>query len=378
MDKNNKVNRRLMAVVFLLFIAIMSVSNILRREKAFSEEENRNLAGRPEFSINSLISGEYIKKYESYISDQFPGRSFFVNTKAKVDKLMGKSESNDVFIGKDNQLIEDFEERSKEETDEKVLAVNEFVNKHENINTNFMLIPTATEILKEKLPKYAPVDSQLEYMKYIQGKLSSNIKFINPYDALLNNKDKYLYYKTDHHWTSQGAYIAYVEFCKAVGLEPKKEGDFQVELVANDFYGSLTSKVGDKRGKPDYINVYIPKENGEIVVNYISEQKRTTSLYSSENLDKKDKYEVFTDGNHPHINIKSLGDPKKKLLIIKDSYANSFLPFLTSHYGEIDVVDLRYYMDNIEELIKSKGITDMLFLYNANTFNSDDSILNLN
>ncbi|WP_346930765.1 DHHW family protein [Clostridium sp.] len=378
MDKSNKVNRRLMAVVFLLFIAIMSVSNILRREKMFSEEENRNLTGRPEFSISSLLSGEYIKKYESYISDQFPGRAFFVNTKAKVDKLMGKSESNDVFIGKDNQLIEDFEERSKEETDEKVLAVNEFVKKHEDINTNFMLIPTATEILKEKLPKYAPVDSQLEYMKYIQGKLSSNIKFINPYDALLNNKDKYLYYKTDHHWTSQGAYIAYVEFCKAVGLEPKKEEEFDIELVANDFYGSLTSKIGDKRGKPDYINVYIPKENGEIVVNYVSEQKRTTSLYSSENLEKKDKYEVFTGGNHPHINIKSLGDPKKKLLIIKDSYANSFLPFLTSHYGEIDVVDLRYYMDNIEELIKSKGITDMLFLYNANTFNSDDSILNLN
>ncbi|WP_346938628.1 DHHW family protein [uncultured Clostridium sp.] len=378
MDKNNKVNRRLMAVVFLLFIAIMSVSNILRREKAFSEEENRNLTGRPEFSISSLLSGEYIKKYESYISDQFPGRGFFVNTKAKVDKLMGKSESNDVFIGKNNQLIEDFEERSKEETDEKVLAVNEFVKKHENINTNFMLIPTATEVLKEKLPKYAPVDSQLEYMKYIQGKLSSNIKFINPYDALLNNKDKYLYYKTDHHWTSQGAYIAYVEFCKAVGLEPKKEDEFDIELVANDFYGSLTSKIGVKRGKPDYVYTYIPKENGEVVVNYITEQKRTTSLYSSESLEKKDKYEVFTGGNHPHINIKSLGDPKKKLLIIKDSYANSFLPFLTSHYGEIDVVDLRYYMDNIEELIKSKGITDMLFLYNANTFNSDDSILNLN
>lgn len=367
-----------MAVVFLLFIAIMSVSNILRREKTFSEEENRNLASRPEFSLGALLSGDYIKHYESYISDQFPGRGLFINSKAKVDKLMGKSESNDVFIGKNNQLIEDFEERAKEETDHKILAVNEFVKKHENINTSFMLIPTATEILKDKLPKYAPVDSQLEYMKYIEGKLSSNVKYINPYDALINNKDKYLYYRTDHHWTSKGAYLAYVKFCKSLGLEPKKEGDFQVELVANDFYGSLTSKIGDKRGKPDYINVYIPKENGEMVVNYITEQKRTTTLYSSENLEKKDKYEVFTGGNHPHINIKSLGDPKKKLLVVKDSYANSFLPFLTSHYGEIDVVDLRYYMDNIEELIKSKGITDMLFLYNVNTFNSDDSILNLN
>ncbi|HBA03359.1 MAG TPA: hypothetical protein DCW51_05010 [Clostridium sp.] len=112
MDKSNKVNRRLMVVVFLLFIAIMSISNILRREKAFSEEENRNLASRPEFSLGALLSGDYIKHYESYISDQFPGRGLFINAKAKVDKLMGKSESNDVFIGKNNQLIEDFEERA--------------------------------------------------------------------------------------------------------------------------------------------------------------------------------------------------------------------------------------------------------------------------
>lgn len=378
MRKRNKRCRSLMAVVFLLFIAIMSISNILRREKVFSEEENRNLSSKPEFSLASLFKGNYTKKYESYISDQFPGRRFFVNVKAKADKLMGKSESNDVFIGKDDQLIEDFEERPKEETDEKVSAINEFVKVNANINTYFMMVPTATEILKEKLPKYAPVDSQSEYIKYIQENLNSNIKFINPYDALINNKDKYLYYKTDHHWTSKGAYIAYVEFCKAVGLEPKTEEEFDIELVANDFYGSLTSKIGVKKGNPDYIDAYIPKENGEVVVNYVTEQKRTTSLYNSESLEKKDKYEVFTGGNHPQINIKSLGDPKKKLLVIKDSYANSFLPFLTSHYGEIDVVDLRYYMEDVEELIKTKGITDILFLYNVNTFNSDDSILNLN
>lgn len=377
MRKNNKIYRSLIAIVFLLFISIMSISSILRKEKVFSEEENRNLSGKPEFSFSSLFKGNYTKNYESYISDQFPGRRFFVSIKAKTDRLMGKSESNNVFIGKDNQLIEDFEERSKEETNEKVSTINEFVKRHENINTYFMLIPTATEILKEKLPKYAPVDSQVEYMKYIQENLNSNIKFINSYNALINNRNEYLYYKTDHHWTSKGAYIAYVEFCKTIGMEPKKEEEFNIELVANDFYGSLSSKIGVKIGEPDYIDVYVPKENGEVVVNYITEQKRSTSIYNSESLDKKDKYQVFTGGNHPHINIKSLGDPKRKLLIIKDSYANSFLQFLTSHYGEIDIVDLRYYMEDLEALIKTQEITDILFLYNVNTFNSDDSILNI-
>lgn len=377
MTKNNKKYKHLLSFSFILFILIMFVINIFKGEKEFSEEENRNLSKKPELTFNSFINGDYTEKFESYISDQLPGRRLFVSAKFKIDMLLGKSEVNDVFIGKENQLMEDFHESSNEQTDDKLLAINEFHKLHEDTNVSFMLIPTAAEILKDKLPRNAPVDSELEFMNYVQGKLNSNIKFISPYNAFVENKDQYLYYRTDHHWTSKGAYIAYVEFCKAVGIEPKNEEEFNIQLVANDFYGSLTSKIGQRSGEGDNINIYIPKENSEVVVNYVSEQRRSSSLYNSASLDEKDKYQVFTSGNHPHINIKSLGDPKKKLLLIKDSYANSFLPFLTAHYGEIDVIDLRYYMDDINKLMEEKGITDILFLYNVNTFNSDNSILNI-
>ena len=375
--KKNKGYVGILSTIFLLFIGVMFIAIMGIKEKEFSEEENRNLNTKPKLSIKELIDGSYSKDYEGYISDQFPGRKLFVQLKSKVNLLMGKAENNGVYLGKDNQLMEDFEEEPQEATDEKINVVNNFVNNYENINTSFMMIPTSVEILKDKLPAYAPVDSQLKYMEYIQEKLNPEIKFISPYEAFQNNKDEYLYYKTDHHWTSKGAYIAYLEYCNALNLEPQKEEEFNVELVANDFYGSLSSKIGEKRGKPDDVYVYIPKENGEVIVNYVTEQIKRSSLYSSKALDKKDKYEVFTGGNHSQINIKTLGDINKKLLIIKDSYANSFIPFLTSHYGEIDVVDLRYYTDNIDTLIKEKGITDILFLYNVNTFNSDSSILNL-
>ena len=377
MTKNNKKYKHLLSFSFILFILIMFVINIFKGEKEFSEEENRNLSKKPELTFNSFINGDYTEKFESYISDQLPGRRLFVNAKFKIDMLLGKSEVNDVFIGKENQLMEDFHQSSNEQTDDKVLAINEFKKLHENANVSFMLIPTSAEILKEKLPRNAPVDSELEFMNYVQGNLNSNIKFISPYNALYENRDQYLYYRTDHHWTTKGAYIAYVEFCKTAGIEPKNEEEFNIQLVANDFYGSLTSKIGQRSGEGDNINVYIPKENSEVVVNYVSEQRRSSSLYNSASLDEKDKYQVFTSGNHPHINIKSLGDPKKKLLLIKDSYANSFLPFLTAHYGEIDVIDLRYYMDDVNKLMEEKGITDVLFLYNVNTFNSDNSILNI-
>ncbi|MEG0133437.1 MAG: DHHW family protein [Clostridium sp.] len=377
-NNNNKIYCSLLTIVFLTFIGVTSLINLLAKDREFSEQENRNLSGNPEFSFSSLVSGDYVKKYESYISDQFPGREFFVKLKSNINSLGGKDSSNKVFIGKNNQLLEDFQRRPDEETDEKVSAINGFADKHKNINTSLMLVPTATKILEEYLPRYAPVDDQLNYIDDVKVKLSPTVKFIDTYDALSKSKDKYLYYRTDHHWTSNGAYIAYKELCRELSLEPRSEEEFSIELVANDFYGSLSSKIGTIEGQPDSINIYFPKPDNELVVNYVDEQKKVPTLYSSESLDKKDKYEVFTGGNHPHINIKSLADKDKKLLVIKDSFANSMLPFLTSHYGEIDVVDLRYYMEDIEKLIESKEITDILFLYNVNTFNEDDSILNLN
>jgi hypothetical protein len=165
--------------------------------------------------------------------------------------------------------------------------------------------------------------------------------------------------------------------CKQLNIVPKEEKDFDIEDVTNNFYGSLYTKMAAGVGNPDTISIYFPKEKNDIVVNYPDKQKKIASLYNSARLDEKDKYQVFTDGNHPLINIKSLGDSKKKLLIIKDSYANSFIPFLTPHYGEIDIVDLRYYMDDLNELIDVDEITDVLFLFNVNTFNEDKSILNL-
>ncbi|CAH0438788.1 Conserved hypothetical protein [Clostridium neonatale] len=165
--------------------------------------------------------------------------------------------------------------------------------------------------------------------------------------------------------------------CKQLGIKYLTEDKFDVEDVTNDFYGSLYYKMGTGIGKPDTIKIYAPKYENNIVVNYVNEEKKVASLYNNSKLDGKEKYEVFTDGNHPLINIRTDGDYKKKLLVIKDSYANSFIPFLTTHYGEIDVVDLRYYVDNLDYLIENDGITDVLFLFNVNTFDEDNSILNI-
>lgn len=372
----NRALNRLMTLMFITFIVIVILLNILKTDKTFSEEENRTLSTMPKFTIKSFLSGDFTEEYTEYVEDNFAGKKGFVSIKTNLETLSGKTEINSIFIGEDGQLFEKFKEGSEEETSAKIAAINSFSEKYSNLNISFMLTPTATKVLEDNLPKYAPNDDELSYINNVFSGLNDNVKTINPYEALSENKNEYIFYKTDHHWTSKGAYIAYTVMCEKLGLTPTPIDNFKIITVTDSFYGSLSSKIGIQGKKSDSIDVYIPKES-DFIVNYVDEQKKSTSLFDSTYLDKKDKYSIFTGGNHPLINIKTLGDPNKKLLVIKDSYANCFLPFLTSHYGEINVVDLRYFYDDLDTLIENKEITDVLFLYNANTFNSDDSILNI-
>ena len=372
----NKIIDRFLMVFFIFAIFLIMIINILTKDKSFSKIENRTLTTMPKFTISSFMNGDFSEDFSSYINDNFAGRNGFLSIKTSFEKLLGKTKINSVYLGKKNYLIQSFTEASEEETSAKINAINSFFNEHSNLNTNIMLVPTATKVLEEYLPPFSVNDDELAFIDKVFSELNESIIKINPYNALYENKDNYVYYKTDHHWTSNGAYIAYTEFCKALGLTAKSKDEFDIVNVTDKFYGSLSSKIGVLGNTSDSIELYVPKYS-PMVVNYISEQFKSSTLFKSEALNTKDKYEVFTGGNHPLINIKSTGDPSKKLLLIKDSYANCFLPFLTSHYGEIFVVDLRYYYDNINTLIENNSITDLLFLFNANTFNSDDSILNI-
>lgn len=375
--KFNTLYKRLLALIFIFFIFIVLILNILTKDKSFSESENRNLKTKPKFSIEKLLYNNFTKKYEQYISDQFIFRNFFVNIKSSVEKLIGKKENNNVYICDDKYLISKFNKPNKEDINEKLKAINTFIKVNSKLSNYIMIVPTKIKTLEDKLPFFAPSYDQLKYINNFYSSLDKSVKKINVFDILNNNKNKYIYYKTDHHWTTEGAYLAYLEFCKTAKLTPKLSKDYNIDTVSNSFYGTLYSKSGIKSVSPDKINVYIPKKEDNVIVNYIEEKKKSVSLYNSKRLNTKDKYSLFTDGNHPLIKINTSSESDKNILIIKDSYANSIVPFLTTNYKNILVVDLRYYANKIQDLIKDNNITDTLILYNANTFFEDESILDI-
>ena len=240
-----------------------------------------------------------------------------------------------------------------------------------NVDAFFILVPNSVKVLEDKLPPYAPAADELIYINKVKESLDDNINFVDIYDTLYANKDEYIYYKTDHHWTTKGAYLAYEKLMENMGIEPHGEDYFHIKKVTDSFYGSLYSKSGFRNIDPDSIELYIPKKEEVSKVEFVEEGKVSDSIYDMENLDKKDKYTVFLGGNHPLIKINTNINNGKKLLIIKDSYANSFIPFLTGHFSEIYVVDPRYYDKDLKILVDDNKIDNLLIMYNVKTFLND-------
>jgi hypothetical protein len=376
-NKNTRKYRnaytKLMALMFLITIFSFVGLNLLSKDKQFSKNENRLLGQKPKLTLDRLFEGRYTREYEKYTVDQMVGRDRFIQIKTEANSLMGKNSENGIFKCDDGYLIENFKKPNEEYLKANIDAINKFAKKHDNVKQSMLIAPNAVNILEDKLPAFAPVYNQEEYLNRLSKSINKNIDFINISDAMRKHNDEYIYYKTDHHWTTLGAYYGFLDFAKQTGLKVE-HNRYEKYRVSNDFYGTLYSKSGYKVD-PDQVDIYTPKDkNDQVIVEYKEEKKKSPTIYNSDALTKKDKYEVFLGGNHPVVDIKTTSKSEKTLLLVKDSYANSFVQFLTPYYKEVIMVDPRYYYEDIEKLMKENDITDVLYLYNANTFFNDSSL----
>ncbi|EJW15119.1 DHHW family protein [Paenibacillus alvei] len=374
MNRYDKLSQSVIAVLFLSLIGLIFILNLILPKREFSEEENRKLEQLPTFSFHSFISGKFTSNFEKFMTDQFVVRDVWVGVKSNADQAIGKKESNGVYLGKDGYLIQKFAEINKKELEEKIQSINAFHSATPDLNKYVILAPTAVSVLQSKLPTYVSENRELDALHTVKTSLNPGIRYVDVYPVLSLHQNEPIYYKTDHHWTSKGAYYAYQQLSNWMGFKPVKEEEFDIQTVTSDFYGSLYSKSGFRNLHPDSIDLYVPKHEGKVTVDYVEEEQSTNSMYAMDNVKKKDKYTVFFNGNHSMIQIKTSNHEGKKLLVIKDSYANSFVPFLTSHFSEIYMVDLRYDEGDVAALAKQHQIHDMLILYNMNTFIEDPSI----
>lgn len=372
-DKNANYYLLLAASISLFIIFLCSFLTLVIKDKEYSENEKRYLAQKPDFSFSSLIDGSFTNDVENYLSDQFAGRGLLVKTRTAIDIFAGKKEINNIYIGKKHRLFEKPNKYDETQINKTVRSINALNEKNSNLRTYFTLVPDSSYILKEYLPKNVVLPDESEQIKKIYSKLNKKIKTIDVCKPLLlSGEPETLYYKTDHHWTTAAAKTALEPISKQMGFDISKT-QFRTYPVSNKFKGTLASSSGLFNAN-DTIEITFPNSKQLYYLNYVDEQKKSASVFDYSKLETKNQYEVFFGGNFAQINIETTVKSDKVLMIIKDSYANCFVPMITDYYSEIVMLDPRYFQGDIEDVIKKEGVTDVLWLYNLNTFLADSSI----
>ena len=384
------MGKKITVIIFLLLIFTLSGISFLKEEKLYSDTENRTLATKPQFTIEKYLSGEFSSKYQDYIKDQFPFRDQFVSLKNYCEIGIGKKEIKDIYLCDDEYLIENhkkenYESERAEKNSEAIISFgNRWAEKIGNEKVSVMVVPNAQTILKDKLPSFAPAYDQSNYIDKINNGLNDGV-FVDVSTTLKEHKDETVYYKTDHHWTTYGSYLAYQKWCKDKGLNSYTKEDFDIEKASEEFLGTIHSKLNIKTSY-DTIEIYNVKDyNMKVVYDMGSEISDTLLDYSF--LDVKDKYSAFMGGNRglveitssknetvsdkPMENLEKLNKDESVLMIIKDSYANCMVPMTVGMYDRIYVIDLRYFNMKVDTFIEMYGVTDILFLYNVDTLTSD-------
>lgn len=373
--KNDRLYTFIAGFIITVLIFTFSILTLTGKVEQYSDKENRYLAGRPQLSASAVKDGKFMDDMENYLSDQFAGRSALVKTRTAIDILCGKKEMNGVYIGKNHFLFEKPTEYNEKGVAKTVNAINDFTARHQKINSYMAIIPNATSILSDYLPANVEMPDRHAQITAIYKQLEG-IQTVDTYPTFEKNDQKNeLYYKTDHHWTTKAAEIAFKQIAANMKLDISKTA-YNTYAVTNQFQGTLASSSGLFNAK-DTINICVPKTDVQYVVTHVSENKKVSSVFDASKLEQQNKYEVFFGGNEAQINIQTTLNSKKVLMVVKDSYANCLIPMLIPYYKSIVMIDPRYYTDDIETTLKNEGVTDILWLYNADTFIGDSSICNV-
>lgn len=368
-----KKSRYAVAIVFIAFIAIFAVLLAALPKQEYSQNEKKMLAGFPEASFETLTSGEFSSDLDTFTSDQFPFRELFVGINSYYDLLSGRNGASGVYKCSDGYLVAVPEELDAELCARNVERLAQFA-KDNDLPATMMIVPNAGYMLTDKLP--ANHESYPDDEIYdIAAKNADGVSLIDLRGVFAENSDKQIYYRTDHHVTTEGAYLMYTAFCEAQGLEPVDAFAEKETLI--DFYGTNYSKSGLWLEQPDVVEIWHSANDYgyEVTVDDVSEKNTYDSLYFYEHDENMDKYPVFLNGNHALVTVKN-EDVKngRRIMIIKDSFAHCFSTFLCENYEELIMVDMRYYRGNVSELAASEGVTELLFLYGADNISGSTDI----
>ena len=356
--------------LLLCVCVVFSLLTFLLPKKEFSEKENRALAQLPAVTVDTLKDGSFARGFEKYFADQFFGRDFWTKLNLQRLTLFRQKESGGVYLGKHKQLYLIPGKTNEAALKRNLEAMELFAGRYSSVRAFAAIIPNAVQVQPKNLPRNAPVPDQAAQLGAIAKQLPT-VQWIDTLPVLNAHADEYLYYMTDHHWTSFGASVAFQTLAQKMQITPVK--DYEIYEVSRSFRGTLAAKSGRSNAK-DRVELYVPKTEIDYYVTYTETAKKAGTMYETSALDSRDHYTVFFGGNHPRVDIATTAETGRTLLVLKDSYANCMMQFLYPYFEKIIMIDPRYFYDSADTLMQQNKITDVLYLYNLDTFLSDTSL----
>lgn len=385
-DQNGNITKKNVGKIrFLCFIGavilLLSGCGLYMRimpDRTYSAEERRMLEKRPKLTKKTIMNGKFQLKYETFLSEQFPGRTRLVTLRTQLSRMLGERESNGVYFGRDDYLLERYrmQDFDWKQVRKNIRRTASFLKA--NPNAKVMFVPVKSSVLSEKLPLFAPNNEEEErFFKMAAEKIPDKQQILVD-DVLKTHDAEYIYYRTDHHWTTLGAYYAYEAWAKSMGLTPIPKEQFQITPVTDDFLGTTYAKVRTG-GRADTISLYERMDGPAYEMDYNMGEFQSDSFYDLSKSEGDDPYSVFFGGNQALVDIrtkKSAESTKNErtLLIVKDSFGNCFAPFAAEHYERTIVVDLRHVNIPVSKLLRVYPADDILILYNSVQFMEDRDI----
>lgn len=376
-----KALKHLPSIVLIVFIFLMAILFFALPKKEYSSSEKRYLSDFPTLTTDTFFSGDFGEDFELYLSDHTPGRNFFVGLNSYYNLALGNPLSNGIYHCSNGYLIND--PPVTDRLNINIDVISEFANSTE-LPATVLLAPSTGYVASDVLPNNHIVYHDDELFEDVADTLEkSSVTFVDIRDDFKTayNNGTQVYYKTDHHWTSNGAYLAYCALADELGFEANSQDNYEIESH-DGFYGTTYSSSGYWFTKPDSIEIWNSKSLSGVELKVsITDNGQTTesdSMFFLDHLNEDDKYPVYLDGNHPYTVIENTtlaqSGNDKELLIIKDSFAHSLTPFLADHYSKIVMIDMRYYKQSVSELIESSDFDQILFVYSVDNLGSDTDI----
>lgn len=369
--KNCSFPSVLSAAVLIVVVLTGAIWLIFGSKQDFSADENRTLETSPKISVDTILDGSFMKSAESFVGDQFLLRKQLVSLNTSLQLLLGKRDlaenyskepaEGGVYYGKGGHIYEVLLPDKTGIFRENSTALKAFSQKA-GIPLYILTVPSGSQEQPENLPDYAPNHDQREELKTLQSGIPAGTTVVDVFDVLsLKKTGKDYYFKTDHHWNTYGAYVGYCALMNAIKVQPSPKSMFSYRTVKDPFFGTLYSKAIFSGQQPDVMQIPYAENSGEIT-QQIGKNLRK-GLYWEDYLTQKDKYSVYLGGNPSVTVVRNSSAKGGKLLIMKDSFANSMIPYLSTNFSEIHIIDLRYYNQDIYKYIKQNGITKAAAIY---------------